>query len=179
VTDHYAAGDYAAWCNAGCPGSLDEFVRARHVATTVLDAIKSTAPSVTRVTTGRCHRTLVRDPAWGNRALTGTEARWYREHVGEFAHVDVHPVLTLSGEIRYVADFLGWKRGPLPFVSSVLVEVKGSEAKAKETAVRRLVALCREHPLGPLVVTWREKGTGEWRTLGDLTPRDSSGTVGP
>lgn len=120
--------------------------------------------TVQRVSTGRMHRNLVRDPAWGGRALTGTEARWYDDHRGEYRHVDVHPVVTLHGGIRYVADFLAWPPRETCDPPQ-LVDVKASEKHARATEIQRVAALCREHPLGPLVVTWWDRAAREWRRL--------------
>ena len=127
--------------------------------------VKGTKPgggnrTVQRVTTGRHHRNIVRDPAWGNRALTGTEAAWLDAHRDVLEHIDIHPTLTLAGGIRYTADFLGWT-GTLP----TLIECKGSEALARGTDIQRIKLLCAAHPLGPLhIVVWSRK-EATWRDV--------------
>lgn len=135
----------------------------------------SSAPSertVKRVTSGRCKRLIVRRPELGNRAMTGTEEAWWLAHREQFAHIDLHPTLTLAGGIRYTADFCGWEQemnvGWLPH----LYEIKASEKHARATDIQRIAALCREHPLGPLHVVWTEDGGHTWQELAPLAAEE-------
>ena len=120
---------------------------------------------------GRIPRTIVDATAEvGCKFDSKAEARRYdwlmaREDV---VHVDVHPIFTLPGGIRYCADFLVWT----PWVEAVYLgagehgrvwaeDVKG---RAPSTAFRRVRRLFdAHHPLAPMrVVVWRK---GEWQEI--------------
>lgn len=196
--EHWTAEEYAEWNRLQCPAGWtpkrehvrdpDELERGKdreaHVIRKVAEAEGATpeqaARTVQRVTSGRCKRNIVRDPRWGNRALTGTEADWFDEHEWKFSHIDIHPTITLAGGIRYTADFLAWifwKSITPPDEDQwthALIDIKASEKHARATDIQRIAALCREHPLGPLLIVWREEG--EWKELNDTTrPADARG----
>lgn len=72
----------------------------------------------------------------------------------EVLYVDVHPVLTLPGGIRFKADFIAW---PLDSHESARVEdVKGMRPSTDFWRLKQMFDF--HHPLRPLVVVRRVKG---------------------
>lgn len=75
---------------------------------------------------------------------------------GQIQHIDVHPVMTLPGGIRYKPDFM------IYWVTSEIevIDVKG--VMTKDFKIKRKL-FDETHPLAPLVVV--QKRGGEWREI--------------
>ena len=71
--------------------------------------------------------------------------------------VDVHPVFTLPGGIRYRADFCVWSLDGPPLVE----DVKGAKPGTDFWRIKQLFDA--SHPLSPLMVVRRRKG--EWESI--------------
>jgi len=77
-------------------------------------------------------------------------------------HIDVHPVFSLPGGIRFTADFIGWyTKDALP--QCEVIDVKGM--RPKTDFIRMWKLFNATHPLGPLVVVSRKNG--KWREMTD------------
>ena len=131
----------------------------------------SFAPTVRvekRISTGRCKRTTVKRPDLGVTFASLTEERFF-EHLRGLegvTHIDIHPVFTLPGGIRYHGDFISWRTLPHGERAGSAWEVKGSEKHANATAIRRIKRLFDSaHPMAPLrIVIWDRAGKA-WREI--------------
>jgi hypothetical protein len=130
-----------------------------------------------RVAGSRRNAVLVRRPDVGVTFRSLSDERRYDWLMAqpETLHVDVYPMISLPGGIRYQADFLVWEDGCGELVAAPhgccsagptahVEDVKGPPTL--DTAFRRIRALFdAAHPLGPLrVVRWHQ-GTGTWEDL--------------
>lgn len=113
-----------------------------------------------RVTTGHCHR-LIPVRSDGLKFDSKTEERFYNWLCEQGGHIDIHPVLTLAGGIRYRPDFMVWKGGEI-----VVYDVKGSRKLAHGTEMQRIVKLVKLHPVGRLVLVWWDRKEGAWKMEG-------------
>ena len=85
--------------------------------------------------------------------------------LGAARHIDVHPMLTLPGGIRYCADFLIWYA-----CGEVGIEDVKAPPIAAKSEFRRIKKLVDAyHPAGPLRVVFgrKVKGVYEWTEQGE------------
>jgi len=123
------------------------------------------------VRAGRCHRVTVRRPDVGVTFDSLTEERRYDWLLAQpdVRHVDVHPVVSLPGGIRYRSDFLvyGPREDDTALLGAVplwLEDVKGS-AKLP-TEFRRIRKLFdSHHPRAPLRVVIWDSGEKTWKEV--------------
>ncbi|MCP4493341.1 MAG: DUF1064 domain-containing protein [Gammaproteobacteria bacterium] len=105
-----------------------------------------------------------------------TERDFYRHLKGTHAyaatiHIDAHPIFTLTGGIRYAADFMvtaAWVSDGVECKRSSVYDVKGRKPGTDFWRLKKLFDAC--HPLAPLRVVrrdgkgWREVETAkEWK----------------
>ena len=174
MSDRWTTADYAAYKSAGCPEGWEPPKKCPEDIIVPMPTGKLLASFAVdipihrterRVTTGRCKRTTVKRPDLGVTFASLTEERFF-EHLRGLegvTHIDIHPVFTLPGGIRYHGDFISWRTLPHGERAGSAWEVKGSEKHAKATAIRRMKRLFdAHHPLSPLRVViadgngWRE-----------------------